>query len=108
MKVILYKQEGDKLKESIYTAPFVSGRHHRKVMEYDQTIDYSDIDLDQTDELVGFVCDVFSNQFTIDEFYDGIPSHKLISTITDTFIYVRTGKTQEELKEDEGNEQGKS
>lgn len=109
MKLTLYKQNKDKLEESIYTAPFVSGRHHRKILEYDQTIDYSDVDLDQTDELIGFVCDVFGNQFTVDEFYDGIPSHELISTITDVFVYVRTGKTPEELKEEnEGNDQGKS
>lgn len=114
MKLTLYKtvkKDGKtKLEESIYTVPFANARHHRKILEYDATIDYSDMSLDQTDELVGFVCDVFGNQFTIDEFFDGVPSHKLIETITDVFIYVRTGKTKEELAADneEGNEQGKS
>lgn len=91
----------------IFTTPFVSGRHFRKVMEYDEQIDYSDVNVEQTDELVGFVCDVFDNQFTVDQFYDGIPSHKVISTVSDVFIYVRTGKTPEELESESGNESGK-
>jgi|SRR5690625_175106 len=94
--------------KKIFTTNFVSGRHFRKVMEYDEKIDYSDIGIDETDELVGFVCEVFDNQFTVDEFYDGIPSNQVISTITEVFIYVRTGKTSEELeKEQTGNELGK-
>lgn len=93
--------------KKIFTTNFVSGRHFRKVMEYDSKIDYSNIGIDETDELVGFVCNVFDNQFTVDEFYDGIPSHEVISTITSVFIYVRTGKTPEELESEEGNELGK-
>src|SRR5690625_3745891 len=110
MKITLYTPKTvdgkTKLEESVYTAPFVSARHHRKVMEFDQTIDYSDIDVEQTDELVGFVCDVFSNQFTADQFYDGIPSHKLIDSITNVFIFVRTGKTAEELEAENENGEG--
>ncbi|WP_156290788.1 phage tail assembly chaperone G [Oceanobacillus salinisoli] len=92
----------------IYTTSFVSARQFRKLMEYDQEIDYSNLSLDDVDELAGFVCNVFDNQFTVDEFYDGIPSHKLISTILNVFIYVRTGKEPELKKEnEEGNEEGK-
>lgn len=95
-------------KEKIYTITHATGRHYRQVMKFDETIDYSNIDVDQMDELVGFVCDVFQNQFDTEEFYEGIPSHKLVSTITDVFIFVRTGKTAEELEaEQEGNDEGK-
>ena len=92
--------------DRIFSAPFVSARHFRKLMEFDEVIDYTDLDVKSTDKLVGFVCEVFDNQFTIDEFYDGIPSHQLMSTILDVFVYVRTGKEPSELA-DEGNEQGK-
>ncbi|WP_017797565.1 phage tail assembly chaperone G [Oceanobacillus kimchii] len=111
MKITLYKPQKvdgeNKRKESIYKIPFVSARHHRKLLEYEQTIDYTEMTLENTDELVGFVCDVFGNQFTIDEFYDGVPSHELVSVIGDVFFYVRTGKDPKEVKE-EGNEEGKS
>lgn len=103
----LYKQKDGKLEESIYKIPFASGRHHRKLLEYETKIDYTDMSLEDTDELVGFVCEVFGNQFTVDDFYDGIPSHELISTIGDVFYFVRTGKDPAELNE-EGNTEGKS
>src|SRR5690625_629139 len=93
-------------KDKIFSAPFVSARYFRKLMEFDETIDYTDLDLKTTDKLVAFVCEVYGNQFTVDEFYDGIPSHELISTITNVFYYVRSGKDTKELK-DEGNEVGK-
>src|SRR5699024_3511004 len=96
--------------EKIYTISHATGRHYRKLMEYDETIDYSDMDVSQMDELVGFVCEVFRNQFDVDEFYDGIPSHEVLSTVTDVFVFVRTGKTSEELEKEQknqGNEVGK-
>jgi hypothetical protein len=106
------KHENQERKEKVYTASFASGYHFRKVNEFDETIDYADISVKEMDTLIGFVCDVFDNQFTIDEFYEGIPSHQVISTITDVFVYVRTGKTPEELEKErneraEGNESGK-
>ena len=101
MKLVLNLQS----KEKIFMTDFVSARHFRKLMEYDQVIDYSNLSLDDTDTLVGFVCGVFDNQFTPDDLYDGIASHKLIPTILDVFIYVRSG--EEPKEEIEGNEQGK-
>lgn len=87
---------------------FVSARQFRKVMEFDEKIDYTAIDTNDLDELIDFVCEVFDNQFTVEQFYDGIPAHKTISTITDVFIYVRTGKTPEELeKEQKDDDLGK-
>lgn len=93
----------------IFTTPFVSGRAYRKLLEYDKTIDYTDMDTDDYDELIGFTCDVFGKQFTIDNFWDGVPSHEVVSTLLDVFSFIRTGKTEKELEElsEEGNEEGK-
>lgn len=93
-------------KEKIFTTPFVSARAYRKLLEYDQTIDYTDMGLDEYDEIVGFICDVFGNQFTIDDFYDGLPSYELNNVLLDVFAYIRTGET---LKKDNDskNEMGK-
>lgn len=104
----LYKEKDGKREESIYKIPFASGRHHRQLLEFETKIDYTDMSLEDTDTLVGFVCDVFGNQFTVDEFYDGIPSHKLISTIGDVFYFVRTGKDPAELEDESKNDEGKS
>src|SRR5690625_2855803 len=89
--------------QKIFTTPFVSARSFRRLMEFDQKMDYNNLSIDDVDELVGYVCNVFGDQFTIDEFYDGVPSHELINTILKVFIYVRSGKEPEE----EGNKEGK-
>lgn len=91
-------------KEKIFTTGFVSSMFYRKLLEYDQTIDYTDMGLDDYDEIVGFVCRVFGDQFTTNEFYEGLPSYNLNKTLLDVFAYVRSGEVP---KEEEGNEQGK-
>lgn len=87
--------------KKVFTTGFVSGSFFRRLLEFDEKINYAEITLDETDELVGFVCEVFGNQFTIEEFYEGIPSHEVVSTISDVFVFVRTGKTVDELEEEE-------
>lgn len=103
MKLILH-ENGE---EKIYHTPFVSARRHRKLMEFDESIDYTDLNVEEIDLLAGFVCDVFGNQFDVNTFYDGVAAHKLIDTIIDVFVYVRTGKEPEEVKKTTGNDQGK-
>lgn len=106
MQLTLKKLVGDDLQEVVYQPPFVSARHHRKLLEFESEIDYSDMGLEETDKLVNFVCDVYGNQFTSDEFYDGVASHELVNTITSVFYFVRTGQAPAVNKE--GNDQGKS
>lgn len=91
--------------EKIFTTPFVSGRQYRKLLEYDQRIDYMDMSIDDVDELVGYVRSVFGDQFTVDEFYDGIPSHEVMEAFLDVFSFVRSGEVKK--VDDTGNEQGK-
>src|SRR5690625_1336971 len=94
-----------KNEEKIFTTPFVSARFYRKLLEFDKEIDYSNLEANDYDKLIGFVCEVFGNQFTVDEFWDGVESSKLDESILNTFTFVRTGKTKQEV--DEGNEPGK-
>lgn len=113
MKIELLINEETK----IYTVSHPSAYHYRKLMEFDQEIDYSDMNLEDLDKVSGFVCDVFDGQFDIDEFYKGIKSYRLMDTCIDVFSFVRTGIDPEKRKEkieviheqedDEGNEQGK-
>lgn len=94
-------------KERVFTTGFVSARFYKTLAKFDEEIDYFNMSVDEMDRLVGFVCDVFDNQFTVDQVYDGIESHELMSTITDVFAFVRTGKTREEREKEQGNEKGK-
>jgi len=99
-------------KEKIFTVSFVSGLMLRKLMQMDERIDYTDLSVDEYDELAGFVAEVFGNQFTADEFLDGVKSFKTLSVVGDVFSFVRTGEDPQSrnkpVKEDEeGNAQGK-
>ncbi|MED4124031.1 phage tail assembly chaperone G [Halalkalibacterium halodurans] len=112
MKLTLKKIDNEtKVTEQVFTIPHATALHYRQLLKFDETIDYADMSVDDYDKVAGFVCDVFRNQFTVDELYEGIPSHELIPTFTRVFTFVRTGKTPEELAkeqeetkdQDEGN-----
>lgn len=97
-----------KVEERVFTIPHASGKHYRQLLKFDETIDYSNLGVEEHDELVGFVCDVFQNQFTIDEFYEGIPAHETVGTLINVFAFVRTGKTPEQLNAEQEGEKEKN
>lgn len=86
-------------KEKNYTVSFIKARMFRKAIGFTKTMDFQNLGEKEVDELVGFVCDLFNNQFTLDEFYDGLPVDKLMSTIVEAMHSV-TGAASG----DEGNE----
>lgn len=92
--------------EKIFVAPFIPAKHYRQMLKFDQEIDYFKMTLEDYDKLVSFVCDVFGNQFTVDEFYEGIASHELDETLVKVFAYVRTGEVPKK-DVDTKNEKGK-
>jgi hypothetical protein len=69
--------------EKTFTVPFVKARMFRRALEITKKYDLNDVDVATLDILVSYVVELFNNQFTVDEFYDGIPADKLISTILD-------------------------
>lgn len=99
-----------KSEEKIYTSPFISSRNYRTLMVFDQEIDYMDMTVEDTDKIAGFVCSVFGDQFTVDQFYDGTPSHHLLDTFLDVFAVVRGGRDPgnryKDPEDDQGNAQG--
>lgn len=88
-------------KEKTFNAPFIKARMFRKALEFNKKMDFQDLGVEEIDELIGFVCELFNNQFTTDEFYDGLPVEKLMSTIVEAMNAV-TGKANGESEE--GNE----
>lgn len=68
--------------EKTFVAPFISGRKFRKTIEMQKKF-RGDMDEKTLDSMVDFVVDIFGNQFSRDQFYDGIAANKLISTVTD-------------------------
>lgn len=65
-----------------YAQDFVSGRMFRKTVAMKKEF-ANGVNEETLDKMVVFVTELFGNQFTIDEFYDGIAADKLMSTIID-------------------------
>ncbi len=92
----------------LFTTDFISGRMYRKLLEYDEVMNYNNLSVDDMDKLVSLTCEVYNNQFTLDDFYDGISVDNLIPTIRRIIIFIRTGRTPEELAKEatKGNVKG--
>lgn len=71
--------------EKTFTQDFISGRMFRKAIEMQKHFKKgSDMDENTLDEMAGFVTEAYGKQFSIDEFYDGIQSNQLVTTVTQT------------------------
>lgn len=66
--------------EKTYTQDFISGRKFRKTIEMQKLLK-GGVDESAMDNMVGYVCMLFDNQFSIDDFYDGIAANKMLETI---------------------------
>ena len=80
-------------KTRTFMPTFISGRIVRDVTKVLPKLQEGNITTELLDELVGMMIVIYNNQFTVDEFYDGIEAHKLLSTITETLNFVMYGIT---------------
>lgn len=65
--------------EKTFTPTFISGRVFRNTLKLAK-IDVNKVDENMSDEFAKYICDVFGNKFTIDEFYDGIDAREILPT----------------------------
>lgn len=78
MELILKKDK----KEKTYTTGFISARMVRRTIEVSQGVDFDNITPEELDKLIDYIVELFGNQFTRDDVYDGLQSKDLIPTIT--------------------------
>lgn len=90
IKVRLYIDD----QEKTFMAPFVPTRIVRTVLEMQTRMDFNNLKPDEMDEMVNLVCQVFRNQFTMDEFYDGLPADEFEETLLSVMNAV-SGRTNE-------------
>lgn len=62
-----------------FTTPFISARKLRNTMEIGEKFT-ENITMETLDEIVDYIVDIFGNQFTRDQLYDGMASKNLIDT----------------------------
>ncbi len=96
-KVILFK---GKENEKIIVAPEPIGKLFRKALVLTKELNQEELTADTLDENIKFVVEVFGEQTTIDEIYEGYPSFKLSELANEAIYYVMTGMTIEEEVED--------
>lgn len=70
-----------------FTNDFVKARVFRNALKMNEKMrkEGKEISVETFDEMVGFVVTVFDNQFTIDDFYDGVHAGKLQDEIMRVF-----------------------
>ncbi|MEH7249167.1 hypothetical protein V7114_20620 [Neobacillus niacini] len=80
--------------EKKFNIPFVSGMVWRKWIELqEQAENIQQLSSQEIDGFVNLVVYAFKNQFTLEEFYEGIPFEKVMSTIDFLFL-PETGGTE--------------
>lgn len=94
MKVTLFIDGKEK---AFYSPSFISGRIGREGADLEekylrsQQIVFEETQTEVLDILIDFVCRGFGNQFTTDEFLDGIDTRLMYKTIAAFFKYITTG-----------------
>ena len=71
------------LNSKTYIAPAPKARMVRKAIELTEKTNFKDMKATEFDNLVGFVVNLYGNQFTIDDVYDGLDANKLLPIILD-------------------------
>ncbi|MDY7222089.1 phage tail assembly chaperone G [Halalkalibacterium halodurans] len=77
-------QDGEK--KTYFSPDFISGRMMRRAMEIRKEMDLSFLGPEELDEVVDYLCEVFGNQFTRDQVYDGLDLDDLDTFIRDTLL----------------------
>lgn len=70
--------------EKSFVAHFVKGRILRRAFELNKKFETMD-QLEQLDSLVAFVCEVFGDQFTPDQVWDGLPLETIFPEVQGIF-----------------------
>ena len=76
-----------------FTNNKVKSRTLRAAIELSENIDFSKLKGTDVDILVDFICDLYKNKFTRDEFYDGLPANLMIDIVSNIIEDIVSGAT---------------
>lgn len=88
-------------KEKNFVSGFVPAILYRKLLEMNKRVNYNDLSPTEMDELVELVRNLFNNEFTIDEFYNGLSIQELTPTLKKAVMTIN-GVENSEGKEETG------
>lgn len=85
--------------EKTFTIPFVSGMVWRKYIEWKANVEnIADLTIKELDDLANLVVFAFKSQFTLEQFYEGVPHDKVMIIIDSLF-----SPTDDDKEENSGN-----
>lgn len=82
--------------ERTFIAPFISTRKLRKAMALVKDLN-GDFNEETMDKLAEYLIEVYGNQFTLDQLYDGFPGNKFFKKAIDDITSI-TGEFEEKIK----------
>lgn len=94
------------VEKKTFVASHVKARKVRDAIKMANNINTEDMKPEDLDNMVNYVVELFGNQFTIDNFYDGVDSDKMIDTIMDCINKV-IGKMGAKLQQFPNTQTGK-
>jgi hypothetical protein len=71
-----------------FVTPFIKGRIFRKALKLNKSLTGSELNEEQLDQLVEFVCDVFDGRFSPDDVYDGLELRGLLTKLQSVLVEV--------------------
>lgn len=80
-------------KKNFKLPSFIPGRLIRKATSFTKN-DLNDISEDILDEMVEYVVNVYGNQFSLDEFYDGIDAREMLNVIGESIQSIVNGTVE--------------
>lgn len=73
-------------KEKKFITPFVSGLVWRKYIELQESVEnLNHLKVEELDQFVAIAVTAFNNQFTLEQFYDGLSHDKVLWTVQALF-----------------------
>lgn len=88
--------------DKTFSVFFIPAKHMRKALQIRNKINLSNLSIEELDELSNFIVELFDNQFSYEELWDGLSYDEFVKVIIeDIFFYVMTGQKKEEIDENE-------
>ena len=91
------------LNNKTYIMPTIKAKMLRKTLALNEKMDFNNLKVNDLDELVNFVTELFGNQFSIDDIYENVDSKELIPLLTQAIQSV-VGETNKTLNQFPKNE----
>lgn len=84
-----------KLNDKTYKTKVIKAKIVRKSIEISETVNLDKLSTSDLDRLVEFIVEVFDNQFTVDDIYEGLDAKDLVPSLLKAMGEVNGGIEEE-------------